>query len=256
MTTELLRGKRSIVTGAGKGIGRETALALARNGSDVCAASRNPADVETLISELRQFPVNVVGVSADVTQEESAAVIVNEANTKLGGVDAVVCVAGYPMIQELWDKSIQDLTREEILDIFKVDVLGSFLLVKQALPLMVEQKHGVVVLFSSTPAISGYDKGSAYCVSKAANLGLTKSIAAEYGKYNIRAYAIAPGNIKTGRTFNELRAEDRLALENETPMKRWGEPQEVANVIASIISDNMSFISGQTFVVDGGTVML
>ena len=252
----LLRGKNVVVTGAGKGIGRETALSLARSGANVCVTSRNSKDINELVREIKKLHVNGVGVVADVTEESGAAKIVSEARKKLGGVDAVVCIAGYPMQTDLWNKSMQDLTSEDFLNVFNVDVLGSFLVIKEALPLMVKQKSGVIVLFSATPAIAGYDKGGVYAVAKAANLGLMKSLASEYGRYNIRAYAIAPGNIKTGRTFDQLSKKEQKILENEPPMKRWGKPEEVANVIVSLLSDRMSFVTGQTVVVDGGTVML
>jgi 3-oxoacyl-[acyl-carrier protein] reductase len=252
----LLRGKRAIVTGAGKGIGREAALALAKNGADVCATSRNAKEIKELVSEIKKLHVRAIGVAADITEKTGATKIVGEALGKLGGVDAVVCAAGYPMRQELWNKSMQNTTSKDFLDVFKVDVLGSFNVIREALPIMVNQKRGVIVLFSSTPAIAGYDKGGAYGVSKAANVGLMKSLASEYGKYGIRAYAIALGNIRTARTFDQLTKDEQTILENEPPMKRWGKPEEVANVIVSLVSDKMSFVTGQTIVIDGGTVML
>ncbi len=86
--------------------------------------------------------------------------------------------------------------------------------------------------------------------------GLAKEIASEYGPFNVRAYAIAPGNIKTDATFNNLSKEEQDSLASESPMKRWGDPSEVARVCVVLGSDNMSFVTGQTIVVDGGTIML
>lgn len=252
----MLRGKRVIVTGAGKGIGRETTLALAQAGADVCATSRNSKEIKEIVSEIKKYHVKSIGVVEDISEERGAAKIVSDALGKLGGVDAVICAAGYPMQPELWNKSMQNLTSKDFLAVLKVDVLGSFNVIKEALPIMVNQRRGVIVLFSSTPALAGYEKGGAYAVAKAANLGLMKSLASEYGKYNIRSYAIAPGNIRTGRTFDQLSKEEQIALENEPPMKRWGKPEEVANLIVSLVSDRLSFVTGQTIVIDGGTVMI
>jgi 3-oxoacyl-[acyl-carrier protein] reductase len=253
----LVKGKNVIVTGAGKGIGRETALLLARSGANVCLVSRTKSDVNDIVTEVEEdTAVKVVGVVADVSKPKQVGRIVSVAAAKFGRIDCVVCAAGYPMIPALWNKGIRDLTTHEILDVFNVDVLGSFLLVKEVIPLMVRQRSGVIVLFSSTPALGGYDKGGAYGISKSANLGLVKSLASEYGKFNVRAYAIAPGNIKTDRTFNNLSRKEKRMLEMETPMQRWGEPREVANVVVSLVSDRMSFVTGQTIVVDGGTLML
>jgi 3-oxoacyl-[acyl-carrier protein] reductase len=255
-SSEILRGKRVIVTGAGKGIGRETALDAARNGADVSVVSRTKSDIDGVLAELQGFDVRTVGVVADIAYEEGAKRIVSETRLALGGVDGLVCAAGYPMLPELWNKSTHQLSTEEILAVFKIDVLGSFLLVKETLPLMVNQKRGVIILFSSTAGLAGYEKGAAYAVSKAANLGLVKSIASEYGVFNIRAYAIAPGNIRTVRTFDSLSEDEQKELEQEPPMKRWGNPAEVAGAITALLSDKMSFVTGQTIVVDGGTIML
>lgn len=251
-----LRGKRTIVTGAGKGIGREVALALANNGSDICAVSRNSKEIADVVELIKELRVKGVGVTADISEESDAARAVSDAVARLGGVDAVVCAAGYPMLPELWNKSLQETNSKDFLDVFRVDVLGSFNVIREALPIMTKQHNGVLILFSSTPAISGYDKGGVYTVAKAANLGLMKSLASEYGKFGIRAYAVAPGNIKTARTFDGLSIEEQRSLEDESPMKRWGTPEDVAGVVVSLVSDRMGFVTGQTIVVDGGTVML
>lgn len=254
--SRLLSGQRAIITGAGKGIGRQIALNLGRNGCRVCAVSRTQDDIDDVVSKIRKYGSESIGVLANVSRSNDARRIVSKAKLAFGGIDAIVCAAGYPMKEDLWEKSIHELKENDLLEIFKVDVLGSFLLAKEALPLMAKQRSGVVVMFSSTPAISGYEKGGAYAISKAANLGLMKSIASEYGKYNIRAYAIAPGNIKTNRTFDHLTVRERKVLELEPAMKRWGEPEEVSRVVVALVSDSMSFVTGQTIVVDGGTVML
>jgi len=191
-----------------------------------------------------------------VTISSDAGMIVSRAIEKLGGIDILVCAAGYPFDPELWDKSLHELTEDDFLRTFNSDLLGSFRFAKGVIPEMIRQRSGVVILFSSTTAIAGYNKGGSYTIAKSAVRGLAKEIASEYGEYNVRAYAVAPGNIKTDATFNNLSKEEQSSLANESPMKRWGNPEEVAHVCVVLGSDNMSFVTGQTIVVDGGTVML
>jgi 3-oxoacyl-[acyl-carrier protein] reductase len=255
--TSILSGKKAIVTGAGKGIGREIALALAKNGADVCIVSRTQHDIDTLSSEISSsFGVRAIGVVADVSKKEDAKKIAEKAFAVLHSIDVLVCAAGFPLTKEVWEAGLHELEDSQFLDVFQIDVLGSFRVIKEFLPSMMKQKSGVIILFSSTPAIAGYDKGGPYTVAKAANLGLVKELASEYGKYNIRTYAVAPGNIKTERTYNQLSEEEQRSLAQESSMKRWGEPEEVARAVVALASDFMSFVNGQTIVVDGGTVML
>ena len=117
---------------------------------------------------------------------------------------------------------------------------------------MVEKHRGVIINISSTPAISGYIKGAPYTVAKAANLGITKHIAAEFGKYGIRCNAIAPGTIATQRNWDRLSTEQRVSIVTTIPFGRAGKPEEVAGVALILACDYTSFVNGQTIVVDGG----
>jgi NAD(P)-dependent dehydrogenase (short-subunit alcohol dehydrogenase family) len=254
---KLLVGRRSLVTGAGKGIGRAIALHFAANGSDVCVVSRSADDMTRLEREIKdQYGVKCVGIQADISTRDGAAGVVQRAGAGLGGLDVLVCAAGYPLLAKIWHSPLHELDETDFVEVFNTDVLGSFRILKDALPIMMRQRRGVVILFSSTPAVAGYDRGAPYTVAKAANLGLAKEIGWEYGRYNVRSYAIAPGNIRTSRTFDSLSAAQQEALADESPMKRWGEPDEVAEAAVALASDRMSFVNGQTVVVDGGTVML
>lgn len=115
---------------------------------------------------------------------------------------------------------------------------------------------GVIITISSTPAISGRTGGFPYTIAKAGNISLTKCIAKEYGNSNIRAYSLALGNIATKATYEAISQEVRIEAAQEAPMKRWGKPEEVAKVAACLADDNFSFATGNTIVIDGGTVLL
>jgi 3-oxoacyl-[acyl-carrier protein] reductase len=114
---------------------------------------------------------------------------------------------------------------------------------------------GVIINISSTPAIAGHIQGAPYTIVKAANIALTKCIAMEYGSNNIRSYSMALGNIATLATYYSMTEIDRNKAAEEPSMKRWGKPEEVAKVAACIASDNFSFATGNTIVIDGGTVL-
>lgn len=257
MPDELLQGKRALITGASRGIGRAVSFVFAENGADLCLVSRKIAEVESLSQEIKgKWQSKVFPIQGDVSDHAQGAMIAVKAIELLGGVDVLVSTAGYPLDLNIWNKSMHELEEDDFLKIFNTDLLGSFRVSKGVIPEMIRQKEGVIILFSSTPAIAGYNKGGPYTVSKSAVRGLAKEIASEYGEYNIRAYAVAPGNIKTDSTFNSMTKQEQDSLAEESPMKRWGDPDEVARVCAVLASDNMSFVTGQTVVIDGGTVML
>jgi NAD(P)-dependent dehydrogenase (short-subunit alcohol dehydrogenase family) len=237
-------------------MGQAISRAFAQNGADVCLISRKLTDVEALAEEVEKWGVRAFAIQGDVSDSKQAGAATQQAIEKLGGVDILVCAAGFPFDPGLWNKSLHELADDDFAKVFNSDVMGSFRAAKEVIPEMTQRKSGVIILFSSTPAISGYNKGSPYTVAKSAVRGLAKEIAYEYGPFNIRAYAIAPGNIKTDATFNNLSKEEQNLLASESPMKRWGDPFEVARVCVVLGSDNMSFVTGQTIVVDGGTVML
>ena len=233
------------------------AEAFAESGANLCVVSRTKDDVDRLAADLSsRYQTKVFGIHADVSQETAAEVVITEVVAALGGIDILVCAAGYPMDQQMWNKKLHELNDVDFLKVMSVDLLGSFHCAKYAIPHLVNQKSGVVLLFSSTPAVAGYDKGAPYTIAKSAVRSLAKEIALEYAKDNVRAYALAPGNIKTAATFDTLSKEEQMALSEESPMKRWGNPAEVARVAVALATDNFSFVTGQTIVVDGGTVML
>ncbi|MEM1946910.1 MAG: SDR family oxidoreductase [Candidatus Caldarchaeum sp.] len=253
----LLDGKRCIVTGATGDVGRAVVEEFLKEGASVAAGARRKALLENLAERWKADAKNdVITGYLDISDENSVSRFVENAYRSLGGLNALVNVAGYGMEKSLWNKSLVEHSLDDLMKVMRVDLLGSFLMVKHVVPLMREGKGGVVVNFSSTPAIAGYDKGLAYTIAKAAVIGLTKHIASEFGQFGIRAYTLALGNIETQSTVAILSPEEYRALADESPARRWGRVEEVASVAAFLCSDKASYINGQTIVVDGGTVML
>jgi 3-oxoacyl-[acyl-carrier protein] reductase len=249
-----VEGKRVLIAGATSEIGAETARLLAREGADLLLVARRRESLEALATECaRYYGVNSTALPLDLTAEGSAERLREEVVRRFGRLDALVSYVGYPFDPDLWYRSLRDLREEELRRVFDVDFFANFRLVRSLLEIL---RGGVVVLTTSTPAISWYRYGSAYSMAKLAVVGLVRSIAAEYRILGIRAYALALGNIRTSATFDKMTDEERRALAEESPMGRWGEPVEVARVVLALISDLFSFVNGQVIVVDGGTLMI
>ena len=250
-------GRAGIVTGASGGIGRAAALEFAKQGADVVvqynanvnAAKKTADEIQTLGRQvlLSQVDFNNVNDSPQKVQEMVDATI-----AKFGKVDFLVNLAGYPAKGE-WNKQFLDLTTEDFLKPIYVDLLGSFLCSRAVAPYFLKQKQGVIVNVSSTPALSGHNRGFAFTVAKAGVIGLTKAMAVELGPY-VRVNTITLGNIDTEWT-KDLKTEELNSAMNENIAKRFGTPQEIARVIAFLCSDDSAFIDGQVLVVDGGGVL-
>jgi 3-oxoacyl-[acyl-carrier protein] reductase len=182
--------------------------------------------------------------------------------SNFGRIDILVNNAGYPFDNNIWYKRFHEVTDEELQKILEIDLKGSVRLSRAVISSMLEKDtdengggRGVIINISSTPAIAGYTKGAPYTIAKAGNMGLTKCIAMEYGSNKIRSYTMALGNIATLATYNSMTEEDRNKAAQENSMKRWGKPEEVAKIAACIASDSFSFATGNTIVIDGGTVL-
>jgi 3-oxoacyl-[acyl-carrier protein] reductase len=184
--------------------------------------------------------------------------------SKFGRIDILVNNAGYPFDKNIWYKRFHEGTDEELQKIMGVDVQGSVRLSRAVISSMIQKNTnknssssggGVIINISSTPAIAGHTEGAPYTIAKAANIALTKCIAKEYGINGIRSYTMALGNIATMATYDSMTEVARNKAAEEPPMKRWGRPEEVAKIAASIASDSFSFATGNTIVIDGGTVL-
>lgn len=248
----MLKDKVAIVTGASRGIGFEIARELAERGAKVVLCSRSVADVQRAARSIKgtTFPQQV-----DVTSEDSVQEFVRAVFQRQKRVDILVNNAGYPFERSIWYKQFHEVTEQELDRILEVDLKGTVRMSRVTMPLMLK-RGGVIISIASTPAISGYTEGAPYTLAKAAIIAMTKHIALEYGSRKVRAYTLALGNIATVATFHSMTGNERKKAAKENAMKRWGKPSEVAEVAASIADDAFSFATGNTIVVDGGTVLL
>jgi 3-oxoacyl-[acyl-carrier protein] reductase len=142
------------------------------------------------------------------------------------------------------------------MNIVEVDLIGSFRITKEILKLMIKRRNGVIINITSTPAISGHICGSPYSIAKAGLISLTKHIALEYGRYNIRSYSVALGDIHTDAMRRSLSKSEIVKAKNENTMKRLGRPEEVAKTIVCLAGGNFSFSTGNTIIIDGGKVII
>jgi len=250
-------GKVAIVTGASGGIGRAVALEFAREGADLVlqyntnssATNQVAGEIETLGRQAILARVDFTNVMDSPREVQE---MVDATIGKFGKVDFLVNLAGYPARGE-WNKQLLDLKPEDFLKPIYVDLLGSFLCSRAVAPHFLKQKQGVIVNISSTPALSGHNRGFAFTVAKAGVIGLTKALAVELGPY-VRVNTIALGNIQT-EWVKDLNEEEVRIATDENLSKRFGTPNEIARVITFLCSDDSVFIDGQTLVVDGGGVL-
>ncbi len=252
-----LSGKVAIVTGASGGIGRATSLEFANQGADIVLQYMSRiTEAKAVADKIAALGRKSVLTQVDFTNVKQAPTEVKEMVDKtireFGRIDVLLNLAGYPAKGE-WNKRFMELAPEDFFKPLNVDLFGSFLCARAVAPYFLKQKSGVIVNVSSTPALSGHDKGFAFTVAKAGVIGLTKALAFELAPY-VRVNTIALGNIETG-WVSELSREDLTKEQGENLIKRFGSPDEIAKTLAFLCSDDSSFLNGQTVVLDGGSTL-
>ena len=242
-----VQGRVALVTGAGRGIGRASALALAEAGADVVVAARTAADVEAVAAQARSLGVRAEPVAFDVMDLDRLGDLVSVATSRLGGLDILVNNAGGSFPRPLLDTSVTSFERA-----FRFNVTTALELTKQAVPAMLARDGGAVVNISSAVGRLS-DRGyAAYGTAKAALSHLTRLMAADLAPH-IRVNGIAVGSVETSALETVLTDDGiRSAMEAATPLHRLGEPDDVAAGVLYLCSPAAGFVTGKVIEIDGG----
>ena len=246
----MLKGKNVIVTGATRGIGKEIALTLAQNGANIAMNYRNlNSEVEDLINEIKSFGVDVLAIKCDVSITDEVDNFVKEVKSHYNTIDILVNNAGITK-----DGLILRMKEEDFDDVLDVNLKGTFNTTKAVSSIMVRQKYGKIINISSVVGIAGNAGQCNYAASKAGVIGFSKSVARELASRNINVNVVAPGYINTDMTKN-LPDKVKEEIIKSIPMKKIGNPKEVANLVLFLSSNLSDYITGQVINVDGGMVM-
>jgi 3-oxoacyl-[acyl-carrier protein] reductase len=243
----LLSGKIALITGASKGIGRAIAIRYAQEGANVAFTFLSSIEKgQALEAELTAFGVKAKGYRSDASDFKAADELVNIVVADFGGLDILINNAGITR-----DNLLMRMTEEAWDDVVGINLKSCFNTVKAVTRTMMKAKAGSIINITSVVGIKGNAGQANYAASKAGIIGFTKSVALELGSRNIRSNAVAPGFIETEMTA-VLDEKTVQGWRDGIPMKRGGQPEEVANACVFLGSDMSSYISGQVLQVDGG----
>jgi len=252
--TQLLAGKVALVTGSSRGIGRAIAEQMAVQGARVVISSRKQDACDAVAAGINAAngAGTATAIAASISSKPALEELVARTRSEVGEVDIVVCnAASNPHYGPM--STITDEAFRKVLD---NNVLSNHWLIQMVLPGMIERKDGAIIVVSSIGGLRGSDSIGTYCISKAADMQLVRNLAVEVGRHNIRANCIAPGLIKTDMAralWDNLENMERYNTSH--PMRRIGEPIELAGAAVFLASKAGSYVNGQTIVVDGGSTI-
>lgn len=244
---KLLAGKTALITGASKGIGRKIAEVFAQQGANVAFTYLSSVEKgEALEQELQAFGTRVKGFRSDASQFDQAEKLIDDIVAEFGTIDVVVNNAGITK-----DGLLMRMTEENWDDVININLKSIFNVTKAASKIMMKNRKGSFINMSSVVGVQGNAGQANYAASKAGIIGFSKSVAKELGSRNIRTNVIAPGFIRTEMT-DVLDPKVVAGWEANIPLKRAGEPEDVANACLFLASDLSAYINGQVLPVDGG----
>jgi NAD(P)-dependent dehydrogenase (short-subunit alcohol dehydrogenase family) len=244
-----LTGKVAVVTGSSRGIGRASAELLARLGARVVISSRKAEACEAVAEGIRKEGGDAHVIACNISRKDEIAALISGTVKLCGPIDILVCNAAV----NPYYGPLLDISDEAFDKIMASNVKSNVWLCAQAIPQMAERGRGSVIIISSIGGLRGSTVIGAYGISKAADFALCRSLAGEWGPKGVRVNCIAPGLVKTD--FARALWEDEERLKHRcatTPLRRIGEPHEIAGAVAYLGSDASSFMTGQTIVIDGG----
>ena len=241
-----LKGKIAIVTGASRGLGKAIAVGLTKAGAKVVVA--DILDTTETVNEIKKLGNESIGIKVDVSRKEDITTMVEQATKKFGRIDILVNNAGI-----IRSASAESINEKDWDDVIKINLKGEFLVAQEVGRQMIKQKIGKIINIASVAGIFGSAQSVSYCVSKAGVILMTKTLAIEWAKYNIRVNAICPGVFITSMTdaFLEDKAFMQM-IKTRVPLARYAEPNELVGTVIYLASKASDYMTGHALVIDGG----
>jgi NAD(P)-dependent dehydrogenase (short-subunit alcohol dehydrogenase family) len=249
-----MTGKVALITGSSRGIGRAVAEQMAEQGAKVVISSRKAGACEAVAGGInaKHGAGTAIAVPANISSKEDLQRLVDETNRAFGKIDALVCNAA----SNPYYGPMAGISDEQFEKILNNNIVSNHWLINMVVPQMIARRDGAITIVSSIGGLRGSAIIGAYCISKAADMQLARNLAHEYGPHNVRVNCVAPGLVKTDfakALWDTPEAETRSS--QGTPLRRLGEPDDLAGAVIYLSSRAGAWTTGQTLVVDGGTTI-